>query len=114
MTLRTSFFFMITLALASCQGASGYDEATSLAYRAAWALHRSGDEAGYKRALEALSKQRGTWAGDRAAIDLERLDETASGSFLRRLVEQAARVAGDTKPPGDPAPDPPTDTPPAP
>jgi hypothetical protein len=75
-------------------GPSRYDESASQAYRAAWDKRRAGDEAGYKAGLAAVAKQRGTWAGDRAAIDLEMFDEPGGGSVWRKIVEQVTQMAG--------------------
>ena len=78
-----------------CNTPRGYDEATSRAYRAAWEKRRAGDEVGYKAALAEVASHRGTWAGDRAALDLELVDEPSYDSIFSRVLRQAAVLAGD-------------------
>jgi hypothetical protein len=78
------------LALAACGKPSGYDPDASRAFRAAWEKRRAGDEAGYRAALAEVAKRKGTWAGDRAALDLELVDETRAsgwGSLLQKAAE---------------------------
>jgi hypothetical protein len=84
-------------ALAACSrpSVSRYDAEAGAAFRAAWEKRRAGDEAGYRQALAAVAKRRGTWAGDRAARDLEVADDPATESSLLRLLRKAASLAGD-------------------
>jgi hypothetical protein len=84
---------VVFCALPACQpAASRYDAAAGAAYRAAWEKRRAGDEAGYKSALAALAARRGTWAADRAALDLELLDEGEVRSRWYQRLEQAVQV----------------------
>ena len=81
-------------ALTGCQpSGSRYDAEASRGFRAAWEKRRAGDEAGYRAALGALAKKKGTLAGDRAAVDLEIVDETNTSS-LGPLLKQAAQYFG--------------------
>lgn len=110
MTTMTRVLLSLFLSggLSACSK-KGYDADASAAYRAAWEKRRAGDEAGYKQGLAEVAKKRGTWAGDRAALDLDIVDETYAGSLLGNLLRQALllRVGGG-------AGDAPSDAPPAP
>ena len=88
-------FLICALPLVACQRQSGYDQGASAAFRAAWEKRRAGDEAGYKQALTEVAKRRGTWAGDRAALDLELSDVSEGSSMVGQLLRQAATFAGD-------------------
>lgn len=96
-TLSAATFVIGALLLGACHGggASRYDAEASAAYRAAWEKRRAGDDAGYRSGLAAVAARRGTWAGERAALDLELVDQRGARSLWHRLVEQAASIAGD-------------------
>ncbi len=92
MTKRSTFLLLLLLALPACQKHSAYDAAASEAYYAAWTKRRAGDEAGYKRALAEVARQKGTWAGERAALDLSLVDESGAAGVFVQLLRAAEKV----------------------
>jgi hypothetical protein len=88
-----TIFLLGSSALPGCgPERAGYDAEASAAFRAAWEKRRAGDEAGYRAGLTALAKRRDTWAGQRAALDLELADDPGGGSTFTRLLKQAAET----------------------
>jgi len=83
---------VLLLLAVGCSGPPSYDPEASRAFRAAWDKRRAGDEAGYRVALAEVATKRGTWAGDRAALDLEVVDEQRVSTFSAIIRHVTARL----------------------
>jgi hypothetical protein len=97
--MRTIFAMSILMGVAAsftaCDtGPSRYDAEASRGYRAAWEKRRAGDEAGYTAGLKEVATHAGTWAGDRARLDLATGAQSRPGSFLVGLI----RAMGESMP----------------
>lgn len=96
----TMGLFCVALA-GGCNTSGGYDADASREFRDAWNKRRAGDDAGYRAGLAQSAKKTGTWAGDRAARDLELVDDPGgSDSLLARIVQQASMMAQGAAMPG--------------